>query len=84
MYMDKEATMQSHGLRQRIAIANSHEEIDALLEEGKNYKDAAQRTKDKWLRTAEARKQTLNSIPEPAEKPKKKRGKSKTDQAATR
>ena len=48
-------------LRQRIAMAKSHEEVDTLLQTGlKDYKYASDKTIRKWKKTAKARKESLS------------------------
>ena len=48
-------------LRERIATAKSHEQIDSLLKEGlKTYKHASDKTIRKWKKTAELRHTSLN------------------------
>ena len=47
------------GLRERIAIAGSPEEINRLLEEGSTYTDASDRTRAAWNHTAQRRRVEL-------------------------
>ena len=36
------------GLKERLQAATSEKGVDALLEEGKGYKDASEATKRRW------------------------------------
>ena len=47
------------GLRERIAEADSLEEISKLLDEGSTYTDASDRTRAAWLHTAARRRVEL-------------------------
>lgn len=48
-------------LRERIATAKNHEQVDRLLKEGlKTYKHASDKTIRKWKKTAELRHTSLN------------------------
>jgi hypothetical protein len=49
------------GLRERIAIAGSPEEINRLLEEGSTYTDASDRTRAAWNHTAQRRRVELGT-----------------------
>lgn len=47
------------GLKERLEAATSQKEVDALLKEGKGYKDASEAIKRRWSRIA---KETLKQF----------------------
>lgn len=49
------------GLKQRITIARSGEDIDKLLALGDTYQTASESTKRSWLRAAKKRRYQLSS-----------------------
>lgn len=64
------------GLRQRIARATSLEEISQLLEEGKTYLSASDKTRRSWEVTATARRNSLlKQVEEAKQKAKKEENK---------
>lgn len=47
------------GLKQRIELANSEQEIFDLLKQGENYAQASDKTKRRWQRVATERTKFL-------------------------
>ena len=60
------------GLKERIQAATSEKGVDALLEEGKGYKDAAAATKRRWKKIAEGTLRQLTKDKNNAKKKEKK------------
>ena len=63
------------GLKSRIKVAKSVDDINALLSEGRGYKYASGHTQRQWARVAEAR---IAELSKPKEEPKKKKRYHKT------
>ena len=57
------------GLKERLQAATSEKGVDALLEEGKGYKDASEAIKRRWKKVAE---ESLRRINKDKNNPKKK------------
>lgn len=49
------------GLLTRIRHATTAEEIDRLLAEGRDYPNASDRTRNRWIRKARQRKKELDN-----------------------
>jgi deoxyribose-phosphate aldolase len=60
------------GLRQKILLATSEEEVKKLVAEGKTYEFASVKTRNSWGNAARRKSAGEKYIPTKAEKPKKK------------
>ena len=60
------------GLRQKILLASSREEVEKLLAEGKTYEFASVKTRNSWSNAARRKAAGEKYVPTKAEKPKKK------------
>ena len=59
------------GIKERIQAATSEKGVDALLEEGKGYKDASEAIKRRWKKVAEESLRRINKDKNNAKKEKK-------------
>ena len=59
------------GLKERLEAATSQKEVDALLKEGKGYKDASEAIKRRWKKIAEESLRRINKEKNNAKKEKK-------------
>ena len=59
------------GLKERLEAATSQKEVDALLKEGKGYKDASEAIKRRWKKIAEESLGRINKDKNNAKKEKK-------------
>ena len=57
------------GIKERLQAETSEKGVDALLEEGKGYKDASEAIKRRWKKVAE---ESLRRINKDKNNPKKK------------
>lgn len=60
------------GLRQKIMLATSDEEVKKLLAEGKTYEFASVKTRNSWTNAARRKSAGEKYVPTKGEKPKKK------------
>lgn len=60
------------GLKQKILLATSQEEVNALLAEGKTYEFASRRTRNSWTNAARRKSAGEKYVVTKTEKPKKK------------
>lgn len=60
------------GLRQKILLATSEEEVKNLLAEGKTYEFASVKTRNSWASAARRKTAGEKYVPTKTEKPKKK------------
>ncbi len=60
------------GLKERLEAATSQKEVDALLKEGKGYKDASEAIKRRWKKVAEESLRRINKDKNDAKKKEKK------------
>jgi deoxyribose-phosphate aldolase len=60
------------GLRQRILLATSEEEVKKLVAEGKTYEFASVKTRNSWASAARRKSAGEKYVPIKTEKPKKK------------
>lgn len=61
------------GLKQRILIATSEDEVQKLLNEGKTYEFASKKTRNSWASAARRKAAGEKYAPSKAEKPKSKK-----------
>jgi hypothetical protein len=61
------------GLKQRILVAASEEEVQKLLNEGKTYEFASKKTRNSWASAARRKAAGEKYAPSKAEKPKSKK-----------
>lgn len=61
--MNKDSNIE--GLRERIAIAKSPEDVSKLLDEGSTYVSASEKTRRAWKHTADKRLKELAKLAEP-------------------
>ena len=57
----KQEFTRADGVYTKLRSASSNEEIDQLLQEGREYPFASEKTRRRWERTAQKRKQELGS-----------------------
>jgi hypothetical protein len=60
------------GLRQKILLATSENEVKTLLAEGKTYEFASTKTRNSWTNAARRKSAGEKYVPTKKEKPKKK------------
>jgi hypothetical protein len=60
------------GLKQKILLATSEEEVNKLLAEGKTYEFASRRTRNSWANAARRKSAGEKYVVTKTEKPKKK------------
>ena len=60
------------GLKERLEAATSQKEVDALLKEGKGYKDASEAIKRRWKKVAEKSLRRINKDKNNAKKKEKR------------
>lgn len=60
------------GLKQKILLASSRDEVEKLLAEGKTYEFASVKTRNSWTNAARRKSAGEKYVPTKAEKPKKK------------
>lgn len=60
------------GLKQKILLATSQEEVNKLLAEGKTYEFASRRTRNSWTNAARRKSAGEKYVVTKTEKPKKK------------
>ena len=60
------------GLKQKILLATSEEEVKSMLAEGKTYEFASRKTRNSWVNAARRKSTGEKYIATKAEKPKKK------------
>lgn len=65
------------GLKQRILLATSEEEVKSLLAEGKTYEFASLKTRSSWTNAARRKSAGEKYVPTKTEKPKKKASRSR-------
>ena len=61
------------GLRQRILLATSQDEVSKLLTEGKTYQFASVKTKNAWTNAARRKAAGEKYVPTKSDKPAKKK-----------
>lgn len=61
------------GLKQRILVATSEDEVQKLLNEGKTYEFASKKTRNSWASAARRKAAGEKYAPTKAEKPKSKK-----------
>jgi hypothetical protein len=61
------------GLKQRILVATSEDEVQKLLNEGKTYEFASKKTRNSWASAARRKAAGEKYAPSKAEKPKSKK-----------
>jgi deoxyribose-phosphate aldolase len=61
------------GLKQRILIATSEDEVQKLLNEGKTYEFASKKTRNSWVSAARRKAAGEKYVATKAEKPKSKK-----------
>lgn len=61
------------GLKQRILVATSEDEVQKLLNEGKTYEFASKKTRNSWASAARRKAAGEKYTPSKAEKPKSKK-----------
>jgi hypothetical protein len=61
------------GLRQRILLATSQNEVDKLLNEGKTYEFASKKTRSSWASAARRKAAGEKYVPNKVEAPKPKK-----------
>jgi deoxyribose-phosphate aldolase len=61
------------GLRQRILLAISQDEVSKLLAEGKTYEFASVKTKNAWTNAARRKSAGEKYVPTKSDKPAKKK-----------
>ena len=61
------------GLKQRILVATSEDEVQKLLNEGKTYEFASKKTRNSWASAARRKAAGEKYAPSTAEKPKSKK-----------
>jgi len=61
------------GIRQRILLATSQEEVSKLLNEGKTYEFASKKTRNSWTSAARRKAAGEKYVVGVAEKPKPKK-----------
>ena len=60
------------GLKQKILLATSEEEVKSMLAEGKTYEFASRKTRNSWVNAVRRKSAGEKYIATKAEKPKKK------------
>ena len=60
------------GLKERLQAATSEKGVNALLEEGKGYKDASEAIKRRWKKVAEESLRRMNKEKNNAKKKEKR------------
>lgn len=60
------------GLKQKILLATSEEEVKSMLAEGKTYEFASLKTRNSWANAARRKYAGEKYTPTKTEKPKKK------------
>ena len=60
------------GLKQKILLATSEEEVKSLLAEGKTYEFASRRTRNSWVNAARRKSAGEKYVATKTESPKKK------------
>jgi hypothetical protein len=61
------------GLKQRILVATSEDEVQKLLNEGKTYEFASKKTRNSWASAAHRKAAGEKYVPSKAEKPRSKK-----------
>lgn len=65
------------GLKQKILLATSEEEVKSLLAEGKTYEFASRKTRNSWVNASRRKSAGEKYVATKTEKPKKKIRKSR-------